>query len=308
MTAQTSAAELDSGRLPGPPTFIAPEEPARIVGTRLPPLPDPPGLARMGAAEVRRCFLLQKLFEPDRIRVYHTDLDRATVGGAVPASGPLALLPPAEYASDCFAERRELGVFNIGGPGIMRVDGVPCALADRDALYIGRGSREIVFASEDATRPALFYFVSYPAHARYETRRVCRNEATASTLGSAAGANRRTIRKYIQPGLVETCQLTMGLTDLDKGSVWNSMPAHRHPRRSEIYFYFGLPADGVVLHLFGEPHETRHVVVRDRQAVLSPEWSMHAGVGTGRYSFIWAMGGENRLFDDMDGIPMEELA
>ena len=308
MTAHTCSADVEASGPAGAATPPVAEKKARTVTAQLPPLPDPSGLARMSASEVRSRFLLQDLFEPGRIRITHTDLDRASVGGAVPASGPLALLPPAEFASDCFAERRELGLFNIGGPGAVSVDGVPYALAHRDALYIGRGSRDIVFASEGANWPALFYFVSYPAHARYETRRVRGDEAAATTVGSAAGANRRTIRKYIQPGLVDTCQLTMGLTDLEDGSVWNTMPAHRHPRRSEIYFYFGLPADGVVVHLFGESRETRHIVVRDRQAVLSPEWSMHAGVGTGRYSFIWAMGGENRDFDDMDGIPMEELA
>ncbi|MBZ5496104.1 MAG: 5-dehydro-4-deoxy-D-glucuronate isomerase [Acidobacteriia bacterium] len=274
----------------------------------LPHPPNPEGLARMDTAGMRSSFLLPRFFEQNRIILYHSEVDRATVGGAVPGSGPLLLVAPPEHRSEFFAQRRELGVFNIGGSGVVRVDGTAFCLAPRDAIYIGSGSREIRFESEDGRKPALFYFVSYPAHAAYRTRRICEGEAERSSLGSAANANCRTIRKYICPPEVETSQLTMGLTTLEEGSVWNTMPAHTHPRRSEIYFYFDLPEDAIVVHCFGVPQETRHLLVRNRQAVVSPSWSIHLGAGTSRYSFIWAMGGENREFSDMNAIPMDVLA
>ena len=285
-----------------------PDATGGVSSWRLPYMPDPGGLARMSCAEIRRCFLLENLFEAERIRIYHTDLDRACVGGALPVAAALSLAAPPDLGSGYFAERRELGIFNIGGPGLVSVDGTGYRLEPRDALYIGRGSRGVEFASENRDSPALFYFVSYPAHASFETRLVRSSEADATVLGSTVSASRRTIRKYIRPPLVETCQLTMGLTDLEEGSIWNTMPAHRHPRRSEIYFYFDLPAGDAVFHWLGEPGETRHVVVRNRQAVLSPGWSIHSGAGTSRYSFIWSMGGENREFSDTDGIPVDALA
>jgi 4-deoxy-L-threo-5-hexosulose-uronate ketol-isomerase len=262
----------------------------------------------MATAEIRRSFLIEDLFAPERIMIYHSEVDRAAVGGAVPGSAPLDLLAPPEFRSDAFAQRRELGVFNIGDPGAVQVDGRSFRLAPRDALYIGCGSRDIRFVSADRGRPALFYFVSYPAHARCETTLVRADEAELSALGTTAGANRRTIRKYIRPPQVKTSQLTMGLTALEEGSIWNTMPVHRHERRSEIYFYFDLPEDAIVFHCLGEPRETRHVVVRNRQAVISPSWSIHAGAGTASYSFIWAMGGENREFSDMEAVPMGLLA
>ena len=275
---------------------------------RLPYLPSPEGLVGMNTAQIRASFLLERLFKPDRVVLYHSELDRATVGGAVPGSGPLDLPAPAEFRSEFFAQRRELGVFNIGGPGGVHVDGKSFRLAPRDAIYIGCGSRDIRFESEVGTNPAVFYFISYPAHSSYETKMVCEREAESAVLGTAAGANRRTLRRYIHSPSVKTSQLTMGLTTLEEGSVWNTMPPHTHERRSEIYLYFDLPEGAVVLHCFGEPHQTRHIVVRDRQAVISPCWSIHAGAGTASYSFIWAMGGENREFSDMDVIPMEVLA
>ncbi len=262
----------------------------------------------MNTAEIRRRFLLENLFEKDRIAMYCTELDRATVGGIVPGTGPLELLAPLEFSSDFFAQRREFGVFNIGGPGTARVNGTSFRLSPLDALYIGSGSREIRFESEDGEDPAVFYFVSYPAHASYETTLVSIHDAESSVLGTAAAANCRTLRKYIHPPVIKTSQLTMGLTALAEGSVWNTMPAHRHERRSEIYLYFDLPEDAVVFHCLGEPRETRHVLVRNRQAVLSPSWSIHTGIGTARYSFIWAMGGENREFLDVEPVPMEVLA
>jgi 4-deoxy-L-threo-5-hexosulose-uronate ketol-isomerase len=275
---------------------------------RLPYAPDPAGFARMSTSEIRRCFLLQQLFEPGQVRLYQSDLDRAVVGGAVPSAGPLALETPDDLASGIFARRREIGVVNVGDPGLVRVDGKAHQLEYRDALYIGRGGENIEFESGGGSNPPCFYFVSYPAHASYPTVLVRRDEAEAAELGGHATANRRTIRKYLRPGVVETCQLTLGITELEEGSVWNTMPGHRHPRRSEIYLYFELPKDAVVLHCLGEPQETRHVVVRNREAVLAPGWSIHTGAGTCRYSFVWAMGGENREFSDMDHVSMEALA
>ncbi len=280
----------------------------RTVDLRLPYLPDPAGLAAMRTSEIRRCFLIESLFEAERVRIFHTDLDRACVGGALPVSSPLPLEASPELGSEYFAQRRELGVFNIGGPGRVRVAGAAYRLENRDALYIPKGSRPIEFESEKEGFPALFYFVSYPAQGSYEPRLVRAGGADAATLGDPAFSNCRTIRKYICPPLVQTCQLTMGLTELEEGSVWNTMPAHRHRRRSEIYLYFDLPPAAAVFHWLGEPQETRHVVVRNRQAVLSPGWSIHSGAGTAPYSFIWSMGGENREFSDMDGIPVEQLA
>jgi 4-deoxy-L-threo-5-hexosulose-uronate ketol-isomerase len=293
----SSRQSIGNGRLPDPP-----------ISMSLPCPPNPSGLARMGTAEIRNCFLLDHLFEQDRLILRHSEIDRATVGGAVPGSGPLELLAPSEFRSEYFAQRRELGVFNIGGPGVVRVDGKGFGLATRDAIYIGRGSRNVRFESGNGNSPAVYYFASYPAHANHETKVVREYAADASVLGSAAQANRRTIRKYICPSIVETSQVTMGLTILEEGSVWNTMPAHRHHRRSEIYFYFDMPEDALVVHCLGEPAETRHILVRNRQAVIAPGWSLHFGVGTTRYSFIWAMGGENREFSDMDAVPMGGLA
>jgi 4-deoxy-L-threo-5-hexosulose-uronate ketol-isomerase len=270
--------------------------------------PDPAGFARMSTDEIRRCFLLQNMFEPGQVRLHQSDLDRAVVGGAVPSEGPLPLQAPDDLASGSFTLRREIGIVNIGGPGSVRVDGRPYSLGYCDALYVGKGSGSVLLESEGGTVPACFYLVSYPAHAAHPNILVRRDEAETVELGKQATANRRTIRKYIRPGSVETCQLTLGITELEEGSVWNTMPGHRHPRRTEIYLYFELPKDAVVLHCLGEPQETRHVVVRDREAVLAPGWSIHAGAGTSRYSFVWAMGGENREFSDMDHVSMEALA
>lgn len=271
-------------------------------------LPNPASFAGMSAAEIRTTFLVDNLFEAGCIRLIHASVDRAVIGAAVPNGGLLALEAPAELASEYFTQRRELGVINIGGAGLVRIDGLEHRLARRDGLYVGRGSRQIEFGSIDPGTPALFYLVSYPAHASHPTMLIRGSEAESISLGSPVTANRRTINKYIRPPAVESCQLTMGLTDLEEGSIWNTMPAHVHPRRTEIYLYFDLPEDAAVFHFLGEPGETRHVVVRNRQVVLSPEWSIHSGAGTTSYSFIWAMGGENCEFADMDAIPMSKLS
>ena len=270
-------------------------------------LPGPNETRRMDTAELRDRFLLGGLFVPGAVTMRFVDLDRVVVGGAVPVDAALRLEAPAEMASEFFAERRELGVLNVGGAGSVTVDGERHALAFRDALYVGRGSREVSFESDDAASPARFYLVSYPAHAAYPTTRVAHADADATELGTVAQANRRILRKYFHPGGMQTAQLVMGVTELLEGSVWNTMPAHTHARRTEVYLYFGVPQDAVVVHLMGEPDQTRHLVVRNEEVALSPGWSIHSGCGTSAYLFCWAMGGENQVFADMQGVAMDAL-
>lgn len=270
--------------------------------------PDKNGFKSFTTDEIRRSFLIGNLFLEDQIPLVYSDVDRSITGSAVPVRKSLKLAAAKkEMAADYFAQRRELGVINIGSKGEVSVDKQNFIINKYDALYIGRGSKDIRFQSADPKKPAMFYFVSYPAHQSYPTIHIRQRNAEKVVLGKLTGANKRTIYKYILPGKVDSCQLVMGLTVLEKGSVWNTMPAHTHQRRSEIYMYFGLNPDSIVFHILGDPSETRHIIVRDKQAVLSTSWSMHAGVGTQNYSFIWAMGGENQEFDDMDWIPMENL-
>jgi len=270
-------------------------------------LPGPAEARRMDTAELRDRFLLGGLFIPGAVTLRFVDLDRVVIGAAVPMDAPLALDAPPEMAAEYFAERRELGVLNVGGAGSVTVDGRRYAMAFRDGLYVGRGSREISFASDDAANPARFYLVSYPAHAAHPTTHVAERDAEATELGTAAQANRRILRKYFHPNGIRTAQLVMGVTELLEGSVWNTMPAHTHARRTEVYLYFGVPADSFVVHLMGEPEQTRHLVVRDGEVALSPGWSIHSGCGTSAYTFCWAMGGENQVFADMQGVPMDAL-
>ncbi|UCD38538.1 MAG: 5-dehydro-4-deoxy-D-glucuronate isomerase [Fidelibacterota bacterium] len=256
---------------------------------------------KMVAEELRATFLVEDLFEPDQVCLYYTETDRCVVGSAVPGKAPLRLEGGKELASEYFAERREIGVINIGAAGSVAVDGTSHPLDNRECLYIGRGSREIMFHSADPKNHAKFYLMSFPAHTEYPTKKVDRSQTAPVALGSVAGANKRTIYKCIHPAAVMSCQLVMGFTELEEGSVWNTMPPHTHERRTEIYMYFDL-GDEILFHFMGQPDETRHLVVREGQAVLSPSWSIHAGVGTGPYTFIWGMGGENQEFDDMDGV------
>jgi 4-deoxy-L-threo-5-hexosulose-uronate ketol-isomerase len=266
------------------------------------------GTARtLSTEELRSRFLFTGLFEPGKIVLKVTDLDRLVVGGAVPRGEPLVLEVPASLRAEYFAERRELGALNIGGSGTIIVDGKAQAMAKRDVLYIGRGARDVRFASDDLVNPARYYLVSYPAHATHPTSRVTAKEAQGAEIGSADKANRRRISRYIHADGVKSGQLVMGVTVLEPGSVWNTMPAHTHNRRTEIYLYFDLPADAVVVHLMGEPQETRSIIVRDGEAVLSPGWSIHTGCGTSSYSFCWAMGGENQDYADMDPVDMKQL-
>lgn len=270
-------------------------------------LPRPEELARMTTEEVRAAFLITGLFQPGRVTLRAVDLDRVVLGGVVPTVGPLRLEATEALAAEYFTERREVGALNIGGAGAVTVDGERLALGKRDMAYIGRGSREVIFESVEPGVPARFYLVSYPAHAGHPTRRIGYEEAQAADLGSAAQANQRRLSRYIHPDGASSAQLVTGITELREGSVWNTMPAHTHQRRTEVYLYFDLPEDGVVIHLLGEPDATRHLVVREGEVALSPSWSVHAGCGTGSYSFCWSMGGENQAFSDMQGVEMRKL-
>lgn len=269
--------------------------------------PDERSFKTMGTDELRDNFLID-LFAKDQIPLVYSDVDRSITGSAVPVKKSLELkASKKEMAADYFAQRREIGIINVGGKGSILVDKKTYSMEYKDALYIGRGSKKIVFKSANARKPAKFYIVSYPAHAEYPTTHAKFADAAPTKLGSLETSNERTIYKYIFPDGIKSCQLVMGLTELEKGSVWNTMPAHTHQRRSEIYMYFNLDKENFVVHLLGNPKETRHVIIRDGQAVLSTSWSLHSGAGTKNYSFIWAMGGENQEFNDMDWIPMKDM-
>jgi 4-deoxy-L-threo-5-hexosulose-uronate ketol-isomerase len=268
---------------------------------------DPVRYPRMTTEELRATFLLDGLFKPGEIALAYVDLDRTVIGSAVPLETELPLPCPAELRAESFTERRELGVLNVGGAGAVHVDGRAYALGRRDALYVGRGKHAISFSSDDAAAPAEFYLLSYPAHAEYPIAVVRAAEQVPTPLGAADTANVRRITKLIHLEGVKSCQLVMGFTELEPGSVWNTMPPHTHMRRSEVYFYFDLPADQRVVHLMGPASETRHLLVANKQVVISPGWSIHAGVGTSSYSFCWGMGGENQVYTDMDALRIAEL-
>lgn len=270
-------------------------------------LPDPRTARTMDTEALRAHFLVTDLFRDGEIVLRAYDVDRVVLGGAVPVAAALALAPPPILGSEYFAERREIGVLNVGGAGTVTVDSREYQLQARDGLYIGRGTRHVTFASTDAARPARFYIVSYPAHAAYPTVHVTRSAVQPIELGETRTANRRWLFKYFHPESMRTAQLVMGVTELQEGNVWNTMPPHTHQRRSEVYFYFDVPADGAVVHLMGEPQQIRNLLVHNEQVVLSPPWSVHAGCGTSSYSFCWAMGGENQDYTDMQGAPISEL-
>ncbi len=263
----------------------------------------------LDSAGLRRQFLVERLFVAGEVALTYSQIDRIVVGGAMPVRDDVGFAADLarQFAVGAFLERRELGVINVGGPGSVFVDGETHALAHRDALYVGMGARDVRFRSADAASPAKFYLNSAPAHRRCATRKVTQADASPTTLGDAKTANRRTIYKLLVPGVVDTCQLTMGMTVLEPGSVWNTFPTHTHERRMEVYFYFALPPDAAVFHMCGRPDETRHIVVRNEQAVVSPSWSIHSGVGTQAYTFIWGMVGENQVFDDMDHVATADL-
>lgn len=258
---------------------------------------------------LRKEFLIEKVFVSDEITMTYSHIDRIIIGGITPVEKTLELA--ASYGQaigvSYFLERREIGFINIGGEGIINVDGEEFVIGHRAALYIGMGTKDVTFASTDASKPAKFYFNSVPAHTNYPTKKVSQQDVTPVKLGSPESANVRTINKYIIPDIVTTCQLTMGLTELEEGSIWNTMPCHTHDRRMEVYFYFDMQPDSAVFHMMGEATQTRHILVHDEQAVISPSWSIHSGVGTQSYTFIWGMVGENQVFDDMDHIAVTDL-
>jgi 4-deoxy-L-threo-5-hexosulose-uronate ketol-isomerase len=272
-------------------------------------LPDDRTYRHLPTADLRAAFVLGDLFRPGAVSMEYCDADRAIVGGALPAPGaPLRLeASRKEMAAEFFLERREVGIAVLAGSALIRTDGEARTLGAGDMLYVGRGTRSVEFQSPDPRAPGVLYFVSFPAHAQHPTALIRRADAQRTPLGSPEEANRRTICKYIHPGGAPSCQLVMGLTELERGSVWNTMPPHTHLRRSEVYLYYDLAPDAAVIHLMGRPDETRSLVLRDRQAVISPPWSVHCGAGTTRYAFIWAMGGENQEFSDMDAVGMKDL-
>jgi 4-deoxy-L-threo-5-hexosulose-uronate ketol-isomerase len=268
---------------------------------------DPVRYPAMTTAQIRETFLIDALYEPGALRQVYVDLDRAVVGMAAPLAAPITLAPDTMLRANYFLERRELGALNIGGKGAVRVDGSPYTLENLDCLYIGRGAKEVVFESADTKSPAIFYLLSYPAHTSYPTTLIRKDDASPVELGSAEACNRRTICKYIYLESAQSCQLVMGVTHLHPGSAWNTMPAHTHMRRSEVYMYFNLAEEARVFHLMGPAEETRHIVMKNREVVVSPGWSIHAGVGTQAYSFCWGMGGENQDYGDMDPAPLRNL-
>jgi 4-deoxy-L-threo-5-hexosulose-uronate ketol-isomerase len=268
----------------------------------------PDHLKSLDTVTMRKQFLVEDLFRPGELRMVYSHVDRIIAGGVCPAARErLTLAVTKELGVEWFLQRRELGIINIGEAGSVRVDGADYPLGTRECLYVGMGPREVSFQSADQRRPAKFYFNSTPAHAPHPIVRVNLDNAKCLNLGAPEKANVRTIYQFIHPAVLKSCQLVMGMTVLAPGSIWNTMPCHTHDRRMEVYLYFDLPADAVVFHLMGEPKETRHLVVKNEQAVISPSWSIHSGVGTSNYTFIWGMAGENQTFTDMDEVPMAEL-
>lgn len=261
----------------------------------------------MDTAALREAFLLEALFAPAQIQFTYTHYDRMIVGSALPTDAPLQLGNYDPLKAQYFLERRELGIINIGGQGTVTADGQTYELNKLDCLYLGKGTKDVQFASADAANPAAYYLLSAPAHAVYPNTLMTAAGAAPVQLGTVATSNQRTIYKYIHEEGIASCQLVMGLTVLEPGSVWNTMPAHTHNRRMEAYLYFDLAADSRVFHLMGQPSETRHLVVANRQAIVCPPWSIHSGCGTAAYSFIWGMAGENKAFTDMDPVTFEQL-
>jgi 4-deoxy-L-threo-5-hexosulose-uronate ketol-isomerase len=256
---------------------------------------------------LREEFLIQNLMEADKVNLVYTHYDRYIAGGAVPVKNSLKLETIEPLKSDYFLERRELGIINVGGSGSVTVNGTKYDLAYKEALYIGRENKEVIFNSDNIANPAKFYLNSAPAHKIFPTKKVSQQDAEIVELGSMETANARTIRKLIVNSVVESCQVQMGMTELKAGSVWNTMPAHVHDRRMEVYFYFEVPKDQAVCHFMGEPQETRHIWMANEQAVISPPWSIHSGSGTSNYTFIWGMAGENLDYGDMDFCKITDL-
>lgn len=267
----------------------------------------PEGARKYDTAELREHFLIEKLMEEDKIRLVYSHYDRYIAGGAVPVGNSLALTPIDPMKASYFCERRELGIINVGAKGSVLVDGTLFYLDFKEALYIGKGAKQITFTSENNEQPARFYLNSTPAHKELPTRRITLQDANVLQMGAQVTSNERQINQLLIKGVVETCQLQMGMTELKPGSVWNTMPAHTHSRRMEVYFYFNIPEGQAVCHFMGQPQETRHIWMGNEQAVISPNWSIHSAAGTSNYIFIWGMAGENMDYTDMDVVQPNEL-
>lgn len=271
----------------------------------------PNDVKRYTTEELRKEFLIENLYRPDEVVAVYSHVDRMVTLGCMPVNESVSIDKGIDiwknFGTHYFLERREIGIFNIGGAGKITVDGTVYELSYKDCLYITMGAKEVKFSSDDSAKPAKFYMVSAPAHRSYETKLLKIADANKKPCGEAATSNKRVINQFIHPAVLQTCQLSMGMTVLESGSVWNTMPAHTHERRMEVYMYFEVPEDQAIIHLMGQPQQTRHLVMTNEQAVISPSWSIHAAAGTASYTFIWAMGGENQEFDDMDTIPTNEL-
>ena len=267
----------------------------------------PAETCRMTTQQLRDNFLVRDLMIPGKIALFYSHFDRMIIGGAVPTSAIIELPNEAELKATHFLERREMGIINIGGKGTVSAEGAVYELEHLECVYLGKGAKAVQFSSKIADDPARFYFLSVLAHHSYPNRKMTKVEAEPVSLGEALTSNKRTIYKYIHQEGIESCQLVMGLTVLETGSVWNSVPPHTHTRRMEAYFYFDVPVGHRLIHFMGEPQETRHLVVSNQEAVISPPWSLHFGVGTASYGFIWGMAGENKEFTDMDPVPVTEL-
>jgi 4-deoxy-L-threo-5-hexosulose-uronate ketol-isomerase len=261
----------------------------------------------MSTEELRSNFLIQQLMKADEITLVYSHFDRVIVGGVKPTKQKVTLPNEAELRAEYFLERRELGIINVGGAGVVEADGVIYELNKLDAVYLGKGTKEVSFSSKSAAEPAGFFLMSTTAHHTYPNRKMAKEEASPVNLGDQATANKRTIYKYIHQDGIQSCQLVMGLTVLADGSVWNSVPPHTHTRRMEVYFYFDVPEQHRIFHLMGEPQETRHIVMANEEAVISPPWSVHCGPGSTNYGFIWAMAGENYTFTDMDPVAIADM-
>jgi 4-deoxy-L-threo-5-hexosulose-uronate ketol-isomerase len=267
----------------------------------------PAEVARMNTLELRENFLIQKIFKEDTMQMTLSFYDRFIAGGIMPVSKVIELPNPGNLKANYFLERREMGVINVGGKGNIEADGETYTLDLKEALYIGKETRNVSFSSSDKSNPAKFYINSAPAHHKYPTIKVTKNEAEIVTLGSLENSNHRTINKLLVASVIETCQLQMGMTELKTGSVWNTMPAHTHDRRMEVYFYFEIPQEQSVCHFMGQPQESRHIWMQNEEAVISPQWSIHSGAGTSNYTFIWGMAGENLDYGDMDVCSINDL-
>lgn len=266
---------------------------------------------RYTTEETRNEFLIENLYVANEVVAVYSHVDRMVTLGCMPTTEEVSIDKGidvwANFGTSYFLERREIGIFNIGGTGTIKADDETFHMNYKDCLYITKGTKNVTFASDDAENPAKFYMVSAPAHCSYKTTYLPIDKAVKRPLGAMETSNKRVINQFIHPDVLPTCQLSMGMTALEPGSVWNTMPSHTHERRMEIYMYFEVPENNVVFHMMGEGKETRHIVMQNEQAVISPSWSIHSGAGTSNYTFIWAMGGENQAFDDMDNIPTTEL-